>query len=125
MKIKKFTDLETWKESHKLVLLTYTLTKKFPGEEKFGLTNQSRRAVISITSNIAEGFGRKTLKDKQHFYTTSKTSLAELHNQFLAARDLKYISQDDFRKFEIQSLVVDKLIAGLIKSATDYFHGAK
>ena len=56
-KIKSFTDLDAWKEAHKLVLLIYRHTKSFPEEEKFGLTNQIRRATVSITSNIAEGFG--------------------------------------------------------------------
>ena len=56
MKIETFTDLNAWKEAHNLVLLVYELTKKFPTTEKFGLTNQIRRAAVSITSNIAEGF---------------------------------------------------------------------
>lgn len=118
-KIKSFTDLEAWKEAHKLVLMVYTFTKNFPSDERFGLTNQSRRAAISITSNIAEGFGRKSAKDKQHFYTMSATSLAELQNQFLTARDLGYLQKNDFKTFADQSVRVGMLISGLSKSATD------
>jgi len=116
-KIKKFTDLITWQQSHKLVLLTYKITENFPADERFGLTNQMRRAAISITSNIAEGFGRSTSKDKANFYSMAKSSLAELENQYIASRDLKYLSDQDFLLFSNQALHADKLIAGLYKSA--------
>lgn len=92
-KIKSFTDLNTWKEAHKLVLLIYKITKQFPHEEQFGLTNQIRRAVVSITSNIAEGFSRSSYKEKSQFYSISLGSLTEVQNQLLIARDLKYITQ--------------------------------
>ncbi len=61
-KIKNFTDLNAWKESHKLVLEIYKVTKNFPKEEIFGLSSQIKRAAISVTSNIAEGFGRFSKK---------------------------------------------------------------
>jgi four helix bundle protein len=79
-KIVKFRDLTAWKEAHILVLLIYKISDKFPDKEKFGLTNQIRRASVSISSNIAEGFGRYSAKDKTHFYTMAKTSLAEVEN---------------------------------------------
>jgi|SRR3989344_2753036 len=116
-KIKNFTDLIAWKEAHNLVLFVYETTKKFPREESFGLTNQTRRAVISVTSNIAEGFGRRTAKDKSNFYTMASTSLAELQNQMLAARDLRYITKEEFAQFAEQSIRVGKLLSGLIRSA--------
>ncbi|MEI7463170.1 MAG: four helix bundle protein [Candidatus Taylorbacteria bacterium] len=56
--IQNFTDLNAWKEAHKLAIEIYSVTKKFPKEELFGLTSQMRRAAVSVTSNIAEGFGR-------------------------------------------------------------------
>jgi len=62
-KINNFTDLNAWKESHKLVLEIYRVTKLFPREEIFGITSQMRRAAVSITSNIAEGFGRYNCKE--------------------------------------------------------------
>ncbi len=114
-KIKSFTDLDAWKEAHKLVLMIYESTKKFPKEELFGLTNQLRRAVISISSNIAEGFSRKTSKDKMHFYSMSLGSLTEVQNQLLVARDVLYLLKEDFNKIAQQTIRVSKLINGLIK----------
>jgi len=63
-KIKEFTDLNSWQKSHKLVLMIYKAVMRFPQEEVFGLTSQMRRSAISITSNIAEGFGRQGYKEK-------------------------------------------------------------
>ena len=117
MPLKNFYDLEAWKRGHALVLSVYMLTKKYPSEEKFGLSNQSRRAAVSVTSNISEGFGRNSQNDKKHFYSMAKTSLAELQNQMIIARDLHYITPAEFQKILQQGIHVDKLIAGLIKSA--------
>jgi len=115
-KIKSFTDLNAWKEGHKLVLLIYNATKKFPQEEKFGLISQLRRAAISITSNIAEGFSRQSRKEKIQFYYTSLGSLTEVQNQILIAKDLKYIKTERFNKVAEQSVIVNKLLNGLVKS---------
>ena len=115
--IQSFKDLNTWKEAHKLVLITYKVTKEFPREELFGLISQLRRAVISITSNIAEGFSRQTYKDKLHFYSMSLGSLTELENQFIASKDLNYISQEKFNFIENQIIVTSKLLNGLIKAS--------
>ena len=97
-KIKSFADLQVWQEAHNLVLLAYQVTKKFPKEELFSLTNQIRRAAVSITSNIAEGFTRQSYKEKQQFYYMSLGSLAELQNQILIVKDLGYINQTEFNK---------------------------
>jgi four helix bundle protein len=114
--IKSFTDLDTWKQGHILVLRVYELTKLFPKEEQFGLTNQLRRAVVSVTSNIAEGFSRLSYNDKAHFYTMAHGSLTEAQNQLIVARDVKYITTDRFDQIAQQSVVVHKLLTGLIKS---------
>ena len=82
-KIKSFTDLNAWKEGHKLVLMIYGITKQFPKEEIFGLTSQIRRCVVSITLNIAEGFSRQSYKEKVRFYSISLGSITELQNQLL------------------------------------------
>jgi len=114
-KIKSFTDLNTWKEGHKLVLMIYKTTNDFPDIEKFGLVSQMRRCVVSITSNIAEGFSRKGSKEKIQFYFISLGSITELQNQLLISRDLKFIKEKDFQEIGQQTVVVQKLTNGLIK----------
>jgi len=106
-KIQSFTDLVTWQEGHKLVLDIYKSTKSFPKEEMFGLTNQIRRAVVSITSNIAEGFNRKSIKDKTHFYVMAHGSVAEVQNQLLIARDVQYLEKSGKEK-EINMKISEK-----------------
>ena len=114
-KIKSFTDLEAWKESHKFVLIIYKITKEFPRDEMFGITSQLRRAAVSIVSNIAEGFTRESSKEKARFYFISKSSNTEVQSQLLIARDLKYINEEVFKNAASQSITVNKLISGLIK----------
>lgn len=122
VKIKSFTQLNAWREAHELVLLIYHLTKGFPKEEQFGLTNQIRRAVVSITSNIAEGFSRNSYKEKIQFYSISLGSLTEVQNQLLIAKDLKYISAVEFSQIAEKSVVVSKLLNGLIKKSRTMIH---
>ena len=113
LKIKSFTDLNTWKEGHKLVLMIYKTTGEFPKKETFGLVSQMRRCTISITSNIAEGFSRNTDKDKYQFYCVAQGSLTELQNQLLIARDVGYLKESDFQGIIQQTTTVNKLINGL------------
>lgn len=115
-KIRSFTDLNTWKEGHKLVLNIYKLTKTFPSDERFSLTDQMRRCAVSITSNVAEGFSRQSQREKIQFYSISKGSLTELQNQLLIAKDIKYISDLNFKETADQTVVVGKLLTGLIRS---------
>ena len=122
-KIKKFTDLDAWKEGHKLVLMVYKITKDFPKEELFGLASQMRRCAVSITSNIAEGFSRQTYKDKLRFYSISLGSTTELQNQLLVARDVGYITKEQFQDIANQSVKVHKITNGLIKSSKTIIRG--
>ncbi len=115
-KIKSFTDLIAWQEGHKLVLMTYQMTKNWPNEEQFGLISQIRRAAVSITSNIAEGFSRSSWRDKVHFYSISVASVSELQNQSLVSKDLGYTAKDIFQIYAGLTVKVNKLINGLIKS---------
>ncbi len=115
-KIEEFTDLVAWQEGHKLVLMIYKLTKTFPKEETYSLVDQLRRAVVSITSNIAEGFGRQGYKEKVQFYYLAKGSLVEVKNQIFIAKDLEYISNDTFDSTFQQLNTTQKLLQGLIKS---------
>lgn len=116
VKIKSFTDLVAWQEGHKLALMVYKSTTQWPREEIFGLTSQVRRAAVSITSNIAEGFSRRSWKDKSQFYFIALGSVTELQNQLLLAKDLKYFKEDDFKTAASVSVNISKLINGLIKS---------
>jgi len=120
-KIKSFTDLNVWKEGHKLVVDIYQITKKFPREEIFGLTNQIRRAAVSITSNIAEGFSRGSYKDKVHFYQMSLGSTTEVENQLIISRDVGYVSEENFHKIQEQLILVNKLCNGLIKKSKTFY----
>lgn len=119
-KIKTFTDLNTWKEGHKLVLQIYKITKTFPKTETFALVDQILRAVVSITSNIAEGFGRRGIKEKTQFYYMAQASLTEVQNQLIIARDVNYINEKAFNDLWIQTIIVHKLLTGLIKSLRSY-----
>ena len=117
MKIKSFTDLHAWQEGHQLVLSIYKTIKSFPSDEKFGLIDQMRRCAISITSNIAEGFSRRTNKEKTQFFYVALGSVTELQNQLLIAKDVDYISIDIFKNLATKTITVNKLINGLIKSS--------
>ena len=114
-KIKNFTDLETWKEGHKLVLLIYKLTNKFPKDELYGIVSQMRRCVVSITSNVAEGFSRKSSKDKIRFYVMALGSITELQNQLIISRDLDYINEGEFDESVEQLIKTQKLVNGLVR----------
>lgn len=113
-KIQKFTDLVVWQEGHKLVLTIYKETKNFPPHEKYGLADQMRRAAVSITSNIAEGFSRRSPKEKYQFYSNAKGSMTELQNQLIVAKDVGYLTKDIFKEAVQQSVVTNKLLSGLL-----------
>ncbi len=115
-KIRSFKDLDAWKEGHRLVLEVYRLTKKFPKDELFALVSQMRRAAVSITSNIAEGFGRHSFREKVQFFYIARGSTIELENQFLGARDVGYISPVESGSIDAPLLKVNKILNGLISS---------
>jgi hypothetical protein len=91
-KIETFTDLNIWREGHKLVIMIYRITKGFPREEMYALVDQMRRATASITANIAEGFGRHGYKE-----------------------DVGYLKEKDLDELVAQANLVDKLLQGFIK----------
>ncbi|MDD5731482.1 MAG: four helix bundle protein [Patescibacteria group bacterium] len=119
-KIKNFMDLDAWKEAHSLVLIIYKATKDFPKDEIYGLTNQLRRASVSITSNIAEGFSRQSFKEKIQFYSISCGSITEVQSQLLIARDLGFLTVGDFDLIFQKTITVQKLLNGLIRSIKNY-----
>lgn len=123
-KIREFTDLIVWQEGHKLVIAIYNLTKTFPREETYSLTDQMRRAATSVTSNIAEGFGRNTYKDRLQFYFTAQGSLTELKNQLLIAKDVKYISEQTFHSLLEQANITHQLLQGFIQRTKTFIHSS-
>lgn len=102
------------------MLLVYSETQKFPKEEIFGLTSQMRRAAVSISSNIAEGFGRKNYKEKAQFYFLSLGSLYKLQNQIILARDIHYISSENFDKLLEQPFSVQRLFNAFISKTKSF-----
>ena len=88
-------DLEAWKEAIKYVTKVYLITNKFPKSEMFGLTNQIRRCVVSIPSNIAEGCGRSSIKETARFLDIALGSVAELETQLIISQNLGYLDNLD------------------------------
>lgn len=91
-------DLTVWQKSRKLVRTIYTLSRNFPREEIFGLTNQIRRAAISIPSNIAEGYNRHSDKEFTHFLKIAKESAGEVDTQLILSVDLEYLQESEIQE---------------------------
>ncbi len=122
LKIKTFTDLKTWQEGHKLVIMIYKTTKMFPKEETYSITDQMRRAATSVTSNVAEGFGRQYYKEKIQFYYLAQGSLTELKNQIIIAKDVEYLSEKDFLSLVEQANFTHQLLQGLLKKSKSFLN---
>ncbi|WP_370476620.1 four helix bundle protein [Tamlana flava] len=111
-----FEKLNVWVDSKELVKSIYLTTKDFSSEEKFGLTNQLRRASISITSYLAEGSSRNTDKDKAHFSTVAFSSLMEVLNQIIIAHELGFLSEKDYQKIRTVIEKISNKLSALRKS---------
>ena len=111
-----FERLEVWKESIELVKMIYDVTKNFPISEKYGLTSQLRRATVSISSNLAEGSSRMSNKDKAHFTTLSFSSAMEVLNQIIIAKDLEYISEENYSEIRKNISKITNMLNSLRKS---------
>ena len=96
--MRDFKELEIWRIAREINKLVYTLTGKFPRAEIYGLTNQMRRASVSVSSNIAEGCGRRTSKDFVGFLHVAMGSLKEVESQLFVAKDLDYLSDGEFNE---------------------------
>ena len=114
--MKDHKDLIVWQKSMELTRIIYTLTKRFPQGEIFGLTNQIRRAVVSIPSNIAEGFGRNSDKQFIHFLKIAKGSAAELETQLLISRDLSYLTAKDAKSTVALYDEIARMLGALIRN---------
>ena len=114
--LKSFKELKVWQKSYQLCLDLYEITKKFPIEEKYGLSSQIRRAAISIPSNIAEGYGRKTIPDYVRCLYIAYGSTCELETQILLSADLKYLIDDNEKILLDKIKEVERMLMALIKS---------
>ncbi len=111
-----FEKLLVYQKSKEYVRTIYSLLKQFPAEERYAMCDQLRRASVSVSSNIAEGTSRGTLKEKIHFLDIAFGSLMETYSQMDIAKDLQYINEEELMQVREQCLAVLKLLAGLKKS---------
>jgi four helix bundle protein len=113
-KIKSFEELLVWQDARKLTADIYKITRNFPTIENYGLSQQIRRAAVSVMSNIAEGFERSTDKDYANFLSMARGSVAEIQNDLYIALDLKYIDKADFNNLYSFTKKILKQLSGFI-----------
>lgn len=116
MLVQSFEELDAWKAAHALVLAIYTLSRRFPKDEQFGITSQLRRCATSIPANLAEGFGRRSRKELLRYSNIADGSLQETKYFLLLARDLKYVPDDEYDQLKQQTSRVGSLLGGLQRS---------
>jgi four helix bundle protein len=107
--------MKVWQKSHELTLLIYQATVNFPKEELYGLTSQMRRAAYSIPTNIAEGSGRSSNTEFKRFLQIAMGSAAELEYQLLLAKDLSYLSINQYEPLSLLIVEIRKMLGGFIK----------
>ncbi|HEY8661187.1 MAG TPA: four helix bundle protein [Hanamia sp.] len=113
--IKSYKDLFIWQKSMLLVTEIYPVTKTFPADELYGLSNQLRRCAVSIPSNIAEGYGRNSTNDYKRFLQIATGSLYELQTQIEIAFNLAYITQTRFAEIIGLCIEIDKMLYSIIQ----------
>jgi four helix bundle protein len=116
MEVFGYRKLIAYQKAKEVVRHTYKLLKKFPSEERYAMCDQLRRASVSITSNIAEGVNRYSVKDKAHFIEMSFGSLMEVSSQFEVAEELGYITAEERLSMDKLIEVVARLLSGLQNS---------
>lgn len=114
MSVRSYKDLIVWQKAMDLVGLVYQATRQFPKEELYGLTNQVRRAVVSIPSNIAEGQARKSSAEFKNFLSIARGSLAEVETQLLIANKLNYLPQEQLVTIMVTHQEVSKMLPALM-----------
>ena len=119
-KVKRFEELECWREARNFVQLIYGLTKKDPFRKDFELVGQIKRSAISSMANIAEGFHRNSSKDFMRFLDYSRSSIAETLSHSYIALDQKYISQSEIEKISQQAEIVWKKVNNFISYLQRY-----
>ena len=114
--LKNYKELKVWQKAYQLCIKTYKITKGFPKEERYGLTSQIRRAAVSVPSNIAEGYGRKTTQEYIQALFIAYGSNCELETQILLSGDLGYIKSNDLRDLQSDRGDIERMLKALIKS---------
>ncbi len=114
--LKNYKELKVWQKAYQLCVEIYKITKNFPKEERYGLTSQIRRAAVSVPSNIAEGYGRKTTPEYIQALYIAYGSNCELETQLLLSGDLDYIKGENLKKLQNDIGEVERMLKGLIKS---------
>ena len=117
--LKNYKELKVWQKAYQLCLEIYRVTKVFPKEERYGLTSQIRRAAVSVPSNIAEGYGRKTKGEYIHALYIAYSSNCELETQILLSADLGFIDSENLKYLQNNMGEVERMLKGLIKSLSN------
>jgi len=111
--VEDFKNLKVWSKAHELTLVVYSRTRGFPRDEMYGLTSQIRRASASIGANIAEGCGRRSDPEMRRFVQIARGSANELEYHLLLARDLRFLTPDEFTEMESKILEIQRMLAAL------------
>lgn len=114
--LKNYKELRVWQKAYQLCVEVYRITRNFPKEERYGLTSQIRKAAVSVPSNIAEGYGRKTTREYVQALYVAYGSNCELETQVLLSGDLGYIEADDLEKLQKNLGDIERMLKGLINS---------
>jgi four helix bundle protein len=118
-RVSSFRDLIAWQKAIDLAECVYSVTARFPSDERFGLTSQLRRCAVSIPSNIAEGHGRLTTKDWQHFLSQARGSALELETQLVLAARLHFGEAEAVQAAVDRAQEVARIVNGLLNSTRD------
>ncbi len=114
--LRNYKDLKVWQKAYHVCLEIYRITMSFPGDERYGLTSQIRRSAVSIPSNIAEGYGRKTVGEYVQALHIAYGSICELETQTLISSDLGYMERKVFERLQEEIGEVERMLKGLIRS---------
>jgi len=110
-----FKNLKVWAKAHQMTLVIYQNTRKFPREELYGLASQIRRASASIGANIAEGCGRRSDPEMKRFLQIARGSASELEYHLLLAKDLQYLTAEEFTDLESKVFEIQRMLASLVE----------
>lgn len=116
MFVEDYKDIIAWQKAHELAKEIYSITSSFPSHEIFGLVSQLRRASVSVSSNIVEGFGRKGKKDSVRFYDIARASLKEVDYQLLLSHELNYLPKEKYDSINEKIIETGKVLTGWMKS---------